>query len=136
MPVALRRWLPQPVQALLTNWGTPAPTGFVFPGKNIGRSIDSVDKVMRGICAALSIERVTPHYLRRTHGSTITALGFGRDAMNRIQNHREGGIASVYDRHQYGDENKRVMEAVAAHMIQVVTDQPPTTNVVPMRAGT
>ena len=27
----------------------------------------------------------------------ITALGFGRDAMNRVQNHKEGGIASVYD---------------------------------------
>ena len=34
--------------------------------------------------------------------------------MNRIQNHKEGGIASVYDRHEYADENKRVMEAVAA----------------------
>ena len=29
-----------------------------------------------------------------THGSTITALGFGRDAMNRVQNHKEGGIGS------------------------------------------
>ena len=23
--------------------------------------------------------------------------------MNRIQNHKEGGIASVYDRHQYAE---------------------------------
>ena len=51
------------------------------------------------------------------HGTAITALGFGRDAMNRIQNHKEGGIASVYDRHQYADENKRVMEAVATKII-------------------
>ena len=34
--------------------------------------------------------------------------------MNRVQNHKEGGIASVYDRHDYADENKRVMETVAA----------------------
>jgi hypothetical protein len=27
------------------------------------------------------------------------------DAMNRIQNHKEGGIGSVYDRHQYAEEN-------------------------------
>jgi hypothetical protein len=47
----------------------------------------------------------------------ITRLGFGRDTMNRIQNHREGGIASVYDRHRYADENRRVMEAVARHII-------------------
>ena len=69
------------------------------------------------ICAKLSVERATPHDLRRTHGSTITALGFGRDAMNRIQNHKEGGIASVYDRHGYAEETKRVMEAVAARIV-------------------
>ena len=50
----------------------------------------------------------------------ITGLGFGRDAMNRIQNHKEGGIASVYDRHQYSDENKRVMEAVASRIVSLV----------------
>jgi hypothetical protein len=30
------------------------------------------------------------------------------------------GIASVYDRHQYADENKRVMEAVAATLMKSV----------------
>ena len=40
--------------------------------------------------------------------------------MNRIQNHKEGGIASVYDRHEYADENKRVMEAVAARIMTLV----------------
>jgi hypothetical protein len=47
-------------------------------------------------------------------------LGFGRDALNRVTNHREGGIASVYDRHGYADENKRVMEAVAAKIMALV----------------
>lgn len=47
----------------------------------------------------------------------ITSLGFGREAMNRVQNHKEGGIADVYDRHEYAEENRRVMEAVAAHVI-------------------
>jgi hypothetical protein len=44
--------------------------------------------------------------------------------MNRIQNHKEGGIASVYDRHQYADENKRVMEAVAAKIMALVAGGP------------
>jgi 4-hydroxyphenylpyruvate dioxygenase-like putative hemolysin len=66
-------------------------------------------------------EKATPHDLRRTHGTTVTGLGFGRDAMNRIQNHREGGIASVYDRHQYAEENKKVMEAVANRIMALVT---------------
>ena len=60
----------------------------------------------------------------------ITGLGFGREAMNRIQNHKEGGIASVYDRHQYADENKRIMEAVAAHIMMLVEGGLTTSNVV------
>jgi hypothetical protein len=40
--------------------------------------------------------------------------------MNRIQNHRDGGIAGVYDRHQYADENKRIMEAVAARFMALI----------------
>ena len=73
--------------------------------------------------------------LRRTNGTTITALGFGRDAMNRIQNHKEGGIASVYDRHEYADENKRVMEAVAAHIMRLATGKGTGDDkVVPLRA--
>jgi integrase len=88
-------------------------------------------EAMRAICAALGIERITPHDLRRTHGTLITSLGFGRDAVNRVQNHVEGGIASVYDRHQYADENKRVMEAVAAR-IMALAEGEPGGNVVPM----
>ena len=90
--------------------------GYVCGGPR-GGPVSGLDKAMRGIIAPLGIERATPHDLRRTHGSTITALGFGRDAMNRIQNHKEGGIASVYDRHEYADENKRVMETVAARLL-------------------
>jgi hypothetical protein len=47
----------------------------------------------------------------------VTRLGFGRDAMDRIANHKEGGVTDIYDRHHYADENRRVMEAVAGHVI-------------------
>jgi hypothetical protein len=76
---------------------------------------------MRQVCKLLGVERCTPHDLRRTHGTTITGLGFGREAMNRVQNHREGGIADVYDRHEYADENKRVMEAVSQRILVLAT---------------
>jgi integrase len=116
-----RVWLPQAAQELMGQLtdGETAKSGFVFTGSR-GRAVDNLDKAMRAICAELKAERATPHDLRRTHGTTIAALGFGRDAMNRVQNHKEGGIASVYDRHQYADENRRVMEAVAARIILLV----------------
>ena len=56
--------------------------------------------------------------------STVTALRFGRDAMNRIQNHKEGGIASDYDRHHYAEEKQRIMKAVATRIMALVEDRP------------
>ena len=110
-----RVWLPAPAQALLAEL---SDGGFVFPGAR-GRSA-RLDKAMRVICAKLGVERATPHDLRRTFSTTVTGLGFGREALNRVTNHREGGIASVYDRHGYAEENKRIMEATAARIMSLV----------------
>jgi integrase len=128
-----RVWLPKAVQKILAELDDDATTGLVFAGER-GRPVSKLDGVMRAICSKLSVERATPHDLRRTHGSTITALGFGRDAMNRIQNHVEGGIASVYDRHGYADEIKRVMEAVASKIMALVEGKPEQSNIVTMGA--
>jgi integrase len=126
-----RVWIPHPAQVLI---GDVPTKGFLLPGRG-GRPNKSLDDRMRSICSELGIsDKVTPHDLRRTHGSTITGLGFGRDAMNRIQNHKEGGIADVYDQHQYADENKRIMEAVAAHIVNLAEGRPAIANVVDIRS--
>ena len=39
--------------------------------------------------------------------------------MNRICNHREGGVTDIYDRYKYAEENKTIMEAVARHIVTV-----------------
>jgi integrase len=106
-----RVWLPPPAVALLDEF---------FDGGQYVR----MDGAMREICAKLGVQRATPHDLRRTHGSAVTRLGFGRDAMNRIQNHKEGGIADTYDRHRYADENKRIMESVARHIVTLAEGGP------------
>jgi integrase len=124
-----RVWLPEPAHDLLAS---NAMTGYVFAGPR-GAAVRNLDAAMRAICAKLKIEKATPHDLRRTHGSTITALQFGRDAMNRIQNHREGGIADVYDRHHYESETKRVMEAVANKITALAEGRAPTGKVLPLK---
>lgn len=111
-------WLPAAAQDLIAELSDDL-AGFIFGGER-GGAPRNLDAAMRAVCADLKVERATPHDLRRTHGSTITALGFGRDAMNRVQNHRDGGIADVYDRHEYADENKRVMETVAKKITALV----------------
>jgi integrase len=128
---AHRVWIPKAVQALLATGG-PSPSGFVFAGPR-GGPITRLDDDMRTICAKLGVERATPHDLRRSHGSTVTALGFGRDAMNRIQNHKEGGIADVYDRHRYESETRHIMESVAARITALIEGRAIGGNVMTLR---
>src|SRR6516165_5649442 len=117
-----RVWLSEPAHALLPDvLATPVRRG-------------QMQEDMRDICAQLGVrEKVTPHDLRRTFCSKVTALGFRRDAMNRVTNHKEGGIADVYDRHRYQEENKLIMETVARHIV-TVAERGELTNVVALGA--
>jgi integrase len=124
-----RVWLPEEARNIIQLMDS---RGLVFAGAR-GKPIDKLEDVMAKICVKLGVERATPHDLRRSHGSMITALGFGRDAMNRVQNHREGGIADIYDRYQYEEENKRIMEAVAAKIVGLLV--PALYNVVAIPLG-
>jgi integrase len=114
-----RVWLPTAAREIIAELGD----GFVLPGER-GGGVKRLDAAMRDICAKLGIaEKVTPHDLRRTFSSKVTGLGFGRDGMNRITNHREGGIADVYDRHEYADENRRILETVSASIMALATGE-------------
>jgi integrase len=127
-----RVWLSRPVQALI---GDPHGEGFVLEAAK-GQALNGnrLADVMKRICRELAIsDKATPHDLRRTFCTTMTGLGFGRDAMNRITNHKDGGIAGVYDRHGYGDENKRVMETVVARLMALVEGRSGSDNVVALR---
>jgi integrase len=117
-----RVWLPPSVQELIGS----GDTGPVFP------NVDKLDRIMRRIIGDLP--HTTPHDLRRTFGTTVTGMGFGREAMDRLLNHHdEDSVTDVYDRHDYSAENKRVMEAVAARIVGLATGQPAEGNVVQLR---
>jgi integrase len=111
-----RVWLPKAAREIIDSEAT---TGFVFAGPR-GRPVGDLQLAMRDLCRKLGItDTARPHDLRRTHGTAITRLGFGRDAMNRIQNHREGGISDIYDQHRYETENQQIMESVAANIVML-----------------
>src|SRR5262249_21375985 len=125
-----RVWLSSAVQALIADFADEA-AGFVFAGPRQG-AVTGLDGAMRAACGKLGVEGATPADLRRTFSTTVASLGFGRDALNRVTNHREGGIASVYDRHGYAEENKRVMEATAARIMALVEGGASHDQVVPL----
>ena len=115
-----RIWLSEPAQALIESHLQQQ------------RSAKTSGAFMRRLVTALGIERATPHDLRRSCLTTITRLGFGRDAMDRIANHRTQSVTDVYDRHGYADEDKRIMAAVARHVLSIV-EGTGTSNVVSLR---
>ncbi|MBR0847116.1 integrase family protein [Bradyrhizobium diazoefficiens] len=117
-----RIWLPEAVRAII---GERKSEGFVF---DIGAKTMQI--AMRTICSTLGVnDKVTPHDLRRTHGTKV-AKRFGREVMNRIENHKEGGIADVYDRNSYEEENKLAMNTVAAEFLALASGTKPASNVV------
>jgi integrase len=111
-------WLAKPVWPLLGS--SDAAIGYVFAGSRGKAAVQRLDRAMREISNKLGGEKVTPHDLRRTFSTMVTGLGFGRDGMNRVTNHKEGGITDIYDRHGYETENKRIMESVANKIIMLV----------------
>jgi integrase len=122
-----RIWLSKPVQALL-----PMREGFVLSGRK-PLSVNSLSNFMRKTCNDLKIaERVTPHDLRRSFGTRVTSLGFGRDAMDRVLNHKQSGVGAVYDRYSYQRETQAIMEAVAEHVLALAENRS-TDNVIALR---
>ena len=113
-----RAWLPAPVREIIAELSDGATTGFVFAGSARG-----LDQAMRAVVAKLKVERATPHDLRRSFLSRVTGLGFGRDAMDRIANHKENATTDVYDRHGYAVEDQHIMETVAARIMALVAGE-------------
>jgi len=58
-------------------------------------------------------------------------MGFGRDTMDRVANHKTTKVTDVYDRYGYADEDRRIMAAVARLVMSLVNTG--TSNVVSLR---
>ena len=114
-----RVWLSKPAQEIIEQMVDATGLGLVFKGSR-GGPIANLDKTMAGIWKKLEVARATPHDLRRTCGSAITGLGFGRDAMDRILNHVEGSTTDIYDRYAYAKEDQRIMESIAQKFMALI----------------
>jgi integrase len=104
-----RVWLSYKVRELIGE-GT---SGFVFANER-SNAVSDLGLAMREISASCNFDpTVTPHDLRRSAGTLITGRGHGREALDRILNHRKKGVTEVYDRHDYAEADKIIMEDLA-----------------------
>lgn len=72
----------------------------------------------------------TIHDVRRTARSLMSRAGVNPDHAERVLNHVIGGIRGVYDRHEFYDEKRFAVEALAAQIDRILNPQP---NVVVLR---
>jgi hypothetical protein len=81
----------------------------------------------------------TLHDLRRTVATGLQRLGVRLEVTEAVLNHisgSRGGIAGVYQRHDWAVEKRAALDAWAAHVLAVAEQRSPVTNVVALtRAG-
>jgi hypothetical protein len=56
----------------------------------------------------------------------MAALGFQPHVIERVLNHvsgAQGGLVSVYQRHEYREERKRAIMAWGDHLMRLVSDE-------------
>ena len=53
--------------------------------------------------------------------------------MDRVANHRKGGVTDFYDRYSYDDEDRRIMESVARHLVGIAEGTAGKSNVIKLR---
>jgi integrase len=56
------------------------------------------------------IPHFTPHDLRRTGSTTLNELGYNADWIEKALNHSAKGIRGVYNRAQYGEQRRKMLQ--------------------------
>jgi integrase len=116
---------------------------FVFVGRNPRRPVTAfggmkarLDAKVAEICRAQG--KPTPakfrlHDLRRTVATQCSSLGAGRFVIERILNHADESVTSIYDLHRYDKEKREALEKWAARLRELC-GLPPPDNVIELPA--
>ncbi len=109
MPAEPGSEAPPPVYVFTTTGDTPF-SGF--------------SKAKRALDDASKTSGWTLHDLRRTARTLMVRAGVRSDIAERVLGHVIGGVAGVYDRHDYISEKRHALEALAAEIDRVMNPQP------------
>ena len=97
-----------------------ADDGVLFP---TGRSNVHIDKIVPGkAMRAIFDGQYTPHDLKRTAATRMSALGFNRLIVDKVLNHVDSSVGGIYDRYSYDDE-KRDALTKWSNEIEAIIDQ-------------
>ena len=141
---------PLAVDLLRQAWALSGGSSWLFPSR-VGGGVDpvkasSINHAMRnnrkelglvGMDAEGSMIEVagavpTPHDLRRTAASNMTAAGIPRLHVDQLLNHVDGSVGAIYDLHTYWPEKQRTVAVWEARLLDIVERREPDSNVVSM----
>jgi len=123
----------------------PGAVGTPFAGwSKAKRALDRAIMHARAEAAAKASTRAAPlvpwsiHDLRRTVATGLQRLGVRLEVTEAILNHisgTRGGVAGVYQRHDWATEKRAALDAWAAHVATMVEGRPNAGKVVSLRAS-
>jgi len=102
----------------------PSEAGTAYTAYSKGKS--ALDKAMGDAVAPWVL-----HDLRRTARSLMSRAGVQPHIAERVLNHAMTGVGGVYDRHDYTEEKRNALKALAAMIERIIN--PPAANVLPLR---
>lgn len=95
--------------------------------RNFAKSLAQDDSIAR---QKIVIESWTPHDLRRTAATNLSALGYADEVIDAVLNHCKKGVIAIYNRHGYDKEKQQALAAWSRKLASITTGS--TCNVIPM----
>jgi len=102
-------------------------SNYLFPSNRKDGPIDSraTTRALRKVQKDIGLGHFTPHDLRRTAATMMTALGLQRLTVSKILNHRESGATKIYDRYTYDKEKQQALESWGRKLESIITGEKP-----------
>lgn len=131
--------VPLSPEALEVLESLPRAGDWVLPGRLVdekGKPREHVTNVERAIDRSRErqrLEHFTPHDLRRSAASSMTALGIPRLTVKKILNHVDRDVTGIYDRHSYDPEKRTALEAWGRRVAEIVSGESRRGSVVAFR---
>ena len=96
---------------------------WLFPSPRVDMHIipTAIDHALRKNLEKFQVVKsFTPHDLRRTAASHMTALGISRLVVSKLLNHVENSVTAIYDRHSYDKEKRMAVEVWGTKLKEIL----------------
>ena len=99
---------------------------FVFPAARGTGHFTSYRDGKRALDAATGpLPQWGLHDLRRTARSLMSRVGVSFEHAERVLGHAQGGVAGVYNRHEYREEKAQALTALAGLLANILRPEAP-----------